>query len=85
MFPGLPSRIESDVRRRYLDEVLRGDESRLKKFRLNVEAPPNRKHMAFVGGAVLSDLMKDTDDGFWITRRSYEELGVERAFSHCRL
>ena len=30
----------------------------MRKLRLKVEDPPNRKHMVFLGGAVLADLMK---------------------------
>ena len=32
--------------------------------------------MVFLGGAVLSDIMKDNPQ-FWMTRQEYEEKGVK--------
>ena len=43
--------------------------------KLRIEDPPRRKHMVFLGGAVLADIMKD-NESFWITKESYEEEGV---------
>ena len=48
---------------------------RLKKFKIGIEDPPRRKHMVFLGGSVLADIMKDKAD-FWITRQEYLEQGV---------
>jgi len=47
----------------------------LKKFKIGIEDPPRRKHMVFLGGSVLADIMKDKAD-FWITRQEYQEQGV---------
>jgi actin-related protein 2 len=76
MYPGLPSRMEKEIRDLYLKKVLKGDESRLGKFKLKIEYPPRRKHMVFVGGAVLADLMRDKKDEFWITKEEYKEKGL---------
>ena len=84
MFPGMSNRIQNDIQQLYLDKILKGDRSRLKKVKVNVEAPTNRKHSVFVGGSVLADLMKDHSN-FWMTRSDYEELGVERALAKCRI
>lgn len=75
MYPGLPSRLEAELKERYLRVVLRGNRDGLKKFRLRIEDPPRRKHMVFLGGAVLADIMKDKLD-FWISKAEYEEEGV---------
>jgi actin-related protein 2 len=75
MYPGLPSRLERDVRDLYLKKVLAGDASRLQKFKLKIEDPPKRKHAVFVGGAVLADLMRDSEP-FWISRAEWQEQGV---------
>lgn len=32
--------------------------------------------MVFLGGAVLSDIMKDNQD-FWMTKSEYEEKGLQ--------
>ncbi|XP_021360409.1 actin-related protein 2 isoform X1 [Mizuhopecten yessoensis] len=77
MYPGLPSRLERELKQLYLERVLKGDTSRLssKKFKIRIEDPPRRKHMVFLGGAVLADIMKDKDS-FWMTREEYLEKGV---------
>lgn len=88
MYPGLPSRMEREIKQLYLENVLKGDTSRLQvlpvhlsfesvpvyrhgeasvlinvmiiqKFKVRIEDPPRRKHMVFLGGAVLADIMKD--------------------------
>jgi len=75
MYPGLPSRLEKEMRQLYLDDVCGGDEKRLSKFKLKIEDPPRRKHMVFLGGSVLADIMRDNTD-FWITREQWAEHGV---------
>eukprot|EP00475_Leptophrys_vorax_P042374 TRINITY_DN79948_c0_g1_i1.p1 TRINITY_DN79948_c0_g1~~TRINITY_DN79948_c0_g1_i1.p1 ORF type:complete len:388 (-),score=141.74 TRINITY_DN79948_c0_g1_i1:96-1259(-) len=77
MYPGLPSRLEKEVQDRYLEQVLKGDKERLSKFKLRIEDPPRRKHMVFLGGSVLADIMKDKDD-FWISREEYFEKGAAK-------
>ncbi|KAJ3297932.1 Arp2/3 complex subunit, actin nucleation center [Borealophlyctis nickersoniae] len=75
MYPGLPSRLEKEVKQLYLKNVLKGDASRLSKFKIRVEDPPRRKHMVFLGGAVLGGIMKDREN-FWISRQEWQEQGV---------
>ncbi|KAH9329440.1 hypothetical protein KI387_001548, partial [Taxus chinensis] len=58
MYPGLPSRLEKEIQDRYLDVVLKGNKDGLKKLRLRIEDPPRRKHMVYLGGAVLAAIMK---------------------------
>jgi len=74
MFPGLPSRLEKDMRDLYLKNILKGDEKKLAKFKLRIEDPPRRKHMVFLGGSVLADIMKDKDE-FWISKAEWAEFG----------
>ncbi|XP_052767355.1 actin-related protein 2 [Mya arenaria] len=75
MYPGLPSRLERELKQLYLERILKGDTEKLSKFKIRIEDPPRRKHMVFLGGAVLADIMKDKPD-FWMTREEYEEKGV---------
>lgn len=75
MYPGLPSRLEKEILDRYLDVVLKGNKDGLKKLRLRIEDPPRRKHMVYLGGAVLAGIMKDAPE-FWITKQEYQEEGV---------
>ncbi|XP_002731308.2 actin-related protein 2-B [Saccoglossus kowalevskii] len=76
MYPGLPSRLEREVKQLYLERVLKGVTDKLSKFKIRIEDPPRRKHMVFLGGAVLADIMKDKDS-FWMSRQEYEEKGLK--------
>jgi len=80
MYPGLPSRLEKEIKQLYLARTLNGDTSKLDKFKIRIEDPPRRKHMVFLGGAVLSEIMKDKED-FWVTKKEYDEQGVTRALA----
>jgi actin-related protein 2 len=74
MYPGLPTRLEKEIRQLYLTRVLKGDESRMAKFKLRIEDPPRRKHMVFLGGSVLADIMKDRPE-FWVSKAEWAEHG----------
>ncbi len=74
MYPGLPTRLEADLRQLLRERVLGGDAARAAKVKVRIEDPPERKHMVFLGGAVLADLMKD-NDAFWISRQDWLEEG----------
>ena len=76
MYPGLPSRLEREIKQLYLERVLKGDVDRLAKFKIRIEDPPRRKDMVFIGGAVLADVMKDRED-FWMSKKEYEEKGKD--------
>jgi len=75
MYPGLPSRLEKDMRQLYLDRCLKGDKAALARFKLRIEDPPRRKHMVFLGGSVLADIMKEREE-FWISKAEWEEQGA---------
>jgi len=76
MYPGLPSRLEKEIKKLYLNKVLKGNTAQLAKFKCRIEDPPRRKHMVFLGGAVLAEIMKDKDH-FWMNKSEYEEKGEE--------
>lgn len=84
MFPGMSTRLKQDIQRRYFNDILKGDEKRTKKIRISVEAPVQRAHSVFLGGAVLAGLMENRDD-FWVTKVDYEECGIEKVLSHLQL
>jgi len=75
MYPGLPSRLEKEMRALYLEKVLKGNEPLLAKFKCRIEDPPRRKHMVFLGGAVLAEIMKDKEQ-FWMNKSEYDESGL---------
>jgi len=74
MYPGLPSRLEKDMKDLYLSKVLKGRVENMAKFKLRIEDPPRRKHMVFLGGSVLADIMKDKEE-FWISKQEWAEQG----------
>jgi len=73
MYPGLPSRLEKDMKHFYATKL-----KTEKPLKCGVEDPPRRKHMVFIGGAVLAEIMKDKP-AFWATMKEYKENGV----NHC--
>ncbi|ODV61201.1 actin-related protein 2 [Ascoidea rubescens DSM 1968] len=74
MYPGLPSRIEKELKQLWFTRVLNGNAERLSKFKLRIEDPPRRKHMVFIGGAVLAQIMQDKEH-MWLTKQEWEEQG----------
>ncbi|KAK9467023.1 actin family [Lipomyces arxii] len=74
MYPGLPSRLEKELKQLWLTKVLNGNPERLSKFKVNIEDPPRRRHMVFLGGAVLANIMAERDH-LWISKKEWEEQG----------
>ncbi|KJH53643.1 Actin [Dictyocaulus viviparus] len=85
MYPGLPSRLEKEMKQLYLDRVLKGDTDLFQKFKVRIEALPFRKHMVFIGGAVLANIMRDNDHDFWISKKEFEENGLQRCLAKLKL
>jgi len=81
MYPGLPSRLEKEIKRLYGEKVAKGNKAALAKFKCRIEDPPRRKHMVFLGGAVLAEIMKDKDN-FWMNKSEYAEQG-ENVLKKC--
>lgn len=75
MYPGLPSRLEKDLRHLWLAKRGNNDRANLARFKCRIEDPPRRKHMVFLGGAVLAQIMKDKAD-FWVSKQEWQEQGV---------
>lgn len=77
MFPGLSSRLEKDLRKMYVDQVLQGDQERAKRFRCIVEDPPQRQHMVFLGASVSAKAQVDSSNStFFMSRKEYEDCGA---------
>ena len=74
MYPGLPSRLEKELKQLWFSRVLHNDPSRLDKFKVRIEDPPRRKHMVFIGGAVLASIMADKDH-MWLSKQEWQESG----------
>ena len=56
MYPGLPSRLEKDIQDRYLKEILKGDETKLKKFKVGAsEVEWNEQRSRLTHGDICDD------------------------------
>ena len=67
MYPGLPSRMERDIRQKYLTDVLKGDKSRMGRFKMRIEAPPRRKHLVYIGKCLMSFMSANRSFGLVLT------------------
>ncbi|KAK8024433.1 hypothetical protein PG993_012499 [Apiospora rasikravindrae] len=76
MYPGLPSRLEKELKQLWLTRALGGNPERLNKFKVRIEDPPRRRHMVFLGGAVLANIMADKES-MWISKQEWEEEGTK--------
>ena len=81
MYPGLPSRLEKELKQLWLTKVLGGNPERLnvslqvitllilltqvQKFKVRIEDPPRRRHMVFLGGAVLANIVRNSTGSFY--------------------
>lgn len=75
MYPGLPSRLEKELKQLWLTRALQGNPERLNKFKVRIEDPPRRRHMVFLGGAVLANIMADKES-MWVTKAEWDEQGT---------
>jgi Actin len=78
MYPGLPSRLEKELKQLWLTKVLHGDPTRLPQFKVRIEDPPRRRHMVFLGGAVLANVMKDHENMYGPWYRGVDLGGLQR-------
>jgi len=84
MYPGLPSRLEKDIIQLYRDNQKKTNKGItdtalnevMSRFQCKIEDPPRRKHMVFLGGAVLAEIMKDRNN-FWVSREEYKSKGPD--------
>ena len=77
MFPGLSTRLQNDIKDRVLNKVLNGNKRALGIYKINVEDPPNRRYLVYLGATVLANLTAGKSQS-WISKRDYAELGAER-------
>ena len=49
----------------------------LESYKINVEDPPNRRYLVYLGATVLANLTANKSNS-WITKKDLEEEGAER-------
>ena len=74
MYLWLPSRLEKELKQLWYTRVLNNDPSRLDKLKVKIEDPPGRKHMVFIGSAVLASIMADKGH-IWLSKQEWQEAG----------
>lgn len=84
LLPGIRERLEKDLNERYTQEVLKGDETRLRSWKLEVRAPDSREHLVFEGAALFADLICNETD-FWVTKAEYDKEGAQLVLDKCQV
>ena len=84
LLPGIRQRLEKDLNHRYNLEVLKGDDSRSRKWELKVHSPSSREHLVYEGVALFADLIGN-ESHFWVTRANYEEHGAQLVLDKYRI
>ena len=82
MYPGLPSRLEHDIKARYLD-LVKGDKARAGKLKLTIDDPPRRKHAVFEGAAVIAQIYAK-NDAYWFSKAQCAGRGRARGARRAR-
>ena len=78
MFPGLSTRLDTELRNELTATRYKGDPTRVKKTGLLIHDPPRRKHSVFIGASFLA---AKTEDERWISKSAYAEHGNRILFS----
>lgn len=76
MFPGLSTRITNDLRKLVLERILKGNKKQLDQYKINVEDPPNRRFLVYLGACVLANLSKGKSNA-WAWKNEYQESGPD--------
>lgn len=84
MFPGLSTRIENDIRGLVLKNILKGNEKKLKEYKIKVEDPPNRRYLVYLGATVLANLSKEKSNQ-WISKAEFKQVGADTAAKHWQI
>ena len=77
MYPGFSTRVENELKNLVLNNVLKGDKKALKSYKINVEDPPNRRFLVYLGATVLANLSREKTAS-WAQREAYKEAGPEQ-------
>ncbi|EAX95790.1 Actin family protein [Trichomonas vaginalis G3] len=77
MFPGLSERLQNDLKKSVLTKVLGGNSKSLESYKINVEDPPNRRYLVYLGATILANLTENKSQQ-WATKQDYNEIGVDR-------
>ena len=74
MYPGYASRIELELKKIYIEKILKNVQNKNIKIPINIVDSPRRKYSVFAGAAILSTAMESTGvEDYWISKKEWEE------------
>ncbi|KAK8844483.1 Actin- protein 2 [Tritrichomonas musculus] len=78
MYPGFSTRMENELRNLVKTNILKGHSDpnkAIKDYKINVEDPPNRRFLVYLGATVLANLSKEKPHS-WAQHSEYNEIGA---------
>ena len=72
MIPGLSTRIENEIKDKWVEKKGKGDASILNRVKIAVHDPPRRKNAVFMGASFLASFAQEDR---YVSIREYEEAG----------
>jgi actin-related protein len=85
MYPGYASRIELELKKIYIEKILKNVQNKNIKIPINIVDSPRRKYSVFAGAAILSTAMESTGvEDYWISKKEWEECGSKIIMKKCK-
>ena len=86
MFPGYTSRVDSELRKLYVDNNLKLAQNKTIKIPINIIDSPRRKYSVFIGATILSNLMNNAigEKDYWISKEEWAEAGPNIVLKKCQ-
>ena len=82
LFPGLPSRLEFELRKLYKEKYMKSENKKHINTGIAIIDTPNRQDLSFIGAANISEIYKNENyEEYWISKKDWEETG-EKIFYH---
>ena len=75
MIPGLSTRVENEIKDRWVKGKGKGDRKILDRVKIQVHDPPRRKNAVFMGASFLASFASEDR---YVSKREYEEAGNQR-------
>jgi len=73
MIPGLSTRVENEIKDRWVAKKGNGDRKILDRVKIQVHDPPRRKNAVFMGASFLASF---ANEDRYVSKREYEEAGA---------
>ena len=86
MFAGYASRLFKEIQNLYVEKGLKNVKDKSIKIKMDIIDSPRRKYSVFIGATVLANIYNNDHryDGYWISKRDWEEVGPNIIFKKCQ-